>query len=92
MALEDILCAGMLVRKLEEILDQKARGNDGLTVALTIAGRFSSRVERTILNSDHGHELAALGMEEDVRVCAEVSTIGLLPVGRDGRLVGAKES
>ncbi len=92
MALEDVLCAGMLVRRLEGILRRKARGNDGLTVALTIAGRFGSRVERTILNSEHGRELIALGMEEDVRVCAKISIVDLLPVGKDGRLVGAKES
>ena len=91
LALEDVLCAGMLVGRLEAALEQSARGNDGLLVALTIARRFGTEVEEVILATDHGRELAAMGMEEDVRVCAQLSTMEVLPVGKDGRLVSAKE-
>lgn len=91
LALEDILCAGLLVERLQNNLAERAFGNDGFSVARTLAQLYGSTVEDVVLNSDHGRELVELDMEDDVHLCSRVSSMHVLPVGSNGRLVKAKE-
>jgi 2-phosphosulfolactate phosphatase len=91
LALEDILCAGLLVERLQNNLAERAIGNDGFTVARTLANLYGPAVEDTLLDCDHGRDLVALGMEEDVHICSQVSSMHVVPVGSNERLVQAKE-
>jgi 2-phosphosulfolactate phosphatase len=91
LALEDMLCAGLLIERLESSLSEKISGNDGFSVARTLARLYGSTVEEVVLKSDHGKELIDLDLEDDVRMCSQVSSMHVLPVGRNGRLVKAEE-
>ena len=91
LALEDILCAGLLVDRLQNNLAERASGNDGFAVARMLTQVSGSTVEDILLSCDHGRELTELGMVDDVRVCSQVSSMHVVPVGSNGRLVKAKE-
>lgn len=87
-SLEDAACAGALIGRLVE-------GSPGLALndAAEIAreyDRVHGRTPEAILRrSDHGRFLIQLGFEEDLPVCAQVDSVPVVPLLRDGRITAA---
>ncbi len=85
-ALEDVLCAGLILHQLWDGREPADR-SDAAHIAFTMYARDRERLAEAVARSTHGQRLIALGYEEDVRYCAQVDAVPLLPVYRDSRLV-----
>ncbi|MBP8976776.1 MAG: 2-phosphosulfolactate phosphatase [Bacteroidetes bacterium] len=78
-SLEDAVCAGMIVDKLEQ--------EEGVTVELTDSSRaaralyksFGRSILKMLKSTDHGMYLSEIGFENDLPVCAAVDSVPVLP-------------
>jgi len=77
-ALEDIVCAGMLVGKLVEV-DTRAQLTASARRALEAYGRHADNLARMVAGCEHGQYLTSIGMGRDVPYCAEVDRFDLVP-------------
>lgn len=81
-AIDDALCAGMLLGRLEERLGTALQVEEAGRAALTLAGAYG--VDPELLHeSAAGHALAEIGLAEDVDWCARVDVEALVPELRD---------
>ncbi len=85
LALEDVLCAGLLVARL--VASQSAELTDSARAALAIWNEGKTRVRDVLRQCAHGRYLRSVGFAEDVDYCSQVGTLHVVPVLRDGALV-----
>lgn len=85
-ALEDILCAGLILNQLWADTGHPER-SDAAHIALSLYAYDRDDLENALVRSNHAQRLIDLGFEEDVRYCARIDALPLLPVYRDSRLV-----
>ncbi len=85
LALEDTLCAGLLLDRLWEGRAPAAVA-DGAHVALTQYRHDQHRLARALFGCTHTQRLIALGMGDDVAYCARLDALPYLPVYRDSRI------
>jgi 2-phosphosulfolactate phosphatase len=85
-ALEDILCAGLILHRLWDGREPAER-SDAAHIAFSQYAQDRARLAQAIAQSNHGQHLTSLGYGEDVARCCEIDTSPLLPVYRDSRLV-----
>lgn len=80
-ALEDGLCAGLLVRELERIWGGGCESINDLGLAMHHAYlEAEPQLERVLLASASGKKLTQLGLRADVRFCAQVNAYPLVPM------------
>lgn len=89
-SLEDFVCGGALV---EEILARAASADTG--DAATAARRLWNEVYRNRIldlfhDAAHGRYLVSLGFERDLELCGERDSVPVVPVVREGRIVGSE--
>jgi 2-phosphosulfolactate phosphatase len=90
-ALEDTLCAGLL---LDKLWDGRLPGNvfDAAHIAATQYHHDRDQLAETIGRCNHAKRLKALGLAADIPVCTAIDSIPVVPVLRAGRIVnGAHE-
>ncbi|MEM1041781.1 MAG: 2-phosphosulfolactate phosphatase [Bacteroidota bacterium] len=85
-ALEDILCAGLILNQLWDGQEPQGR-SDAAHIALTQYAQDQGDLATTLARSNHARHLVELGFEDDVAYCAQVDAVSLLPVYHDSRLV-----
>ncbi|MDH4155703.1 MAG: 2-phosphosulfolactate phosphatase [candidate division Zixibacteria bacterium] len=90
-SIEDTVCGGMLIHTLATRYDRKLDLNDAASLALLLYRSNKSAVKRTIEQGEHGRYLASIGFAGDVEIAANVDSMPVLPVLRDGRLVKESE-
>lgn len=90
-SIEDTVCGGLLIHTLATRYDKKLDLNDAASLALLLYRSNKSAVKRTIEQGEHGRYLASIGFAGDVEMAAEVDSMPVLPVLRDGRLVDESE-
>lgn len=77
-SLEDAVCAGALLRRMEQITGTGIETNDAGRAALALAS--ATRVAPSFLaETDAGRALAEIGLEGDLEVCAQVDRHGIVP-------------
>ncbi len=81
-SLEDATCAGMLITRLQARFGLRAldKLSDSARAALSVYAQYGSDIYRTLLESDHGRNLSALGFEEDIRAASQIDSVPLVPV------------
>ena len=85
-ALEDVLCAGMILDKLWG--DQRPDTlSDGAHIAYSQFRYDRKRLARALFGCEHTQRLIELGFGDDVAYCAQLNTIPILPRYEDSRLV-----
>jgi 2-phosphosulfolactate phosphatase len=85
-ALEDALCAGLLVDRLAEHA-AAAPLDDGARIAHGLYRGARDDLARALFTADHTRRLVALGAGDDVALCARLDASDVLPVYRDNQLV-----
>lgn len=80
-ALEDALCAGLLVDRVGGAED------DGARIAHGLYRGARGDLARALFEADHTRRLVALGAGDDVAACARLDVTDTLPVFRDNQLV-----
>lgn len=85
-AIEDAVCAGMLVRTLQD-RDIEMDSGDSAVAARVLADRLGTDLETLLLDSAAGRFLVEIGMRDDVVFCAGVDTHPVVPRVRDRQVV-----
>ena len=86
-SIEDTICGGMLIHLLAAEHKIKLEFNDASSLALLLYRTNSRAIGKAIAQGEHGRFLISIGFEHDVRSVAEIDSVPVLPVLKDGRLV-----
>jgi 2-phosphosulfolactate phosphatase len=86
-ALEDGLCAGLLVEELANRCTEPIVVNDFAAAMLHAYRSARPALQEIIMQSSNGRKLAKIGFEEDVRYCCEVNRTSVVPVLQGDLLV-----
>lgn len=80
-SLEDTVCAGAIAYSLmqEGSLDHLA-GNDEVVDAVALYAQWSDRLLQLLHYASHGKRLLRLGGEDDLKYCAQVDVLDILPI------------
>jgi 2-phosphosulfolactate phosphatase len=85
-ALEDAVCAGMMVERLAGGSSGEHELNDGAIAALALARRFGDDLDAMLRSTAAAKQLIAIGQEHDVVYCAGIDTLDVVPVLEDRRI------
>jgi 2-phosphosulfolactate phosphatase len=77
--LEDVVCGGMIVQGLER-RDVAVTLTDSALAARSLYKTFGRSLYKMLRTCDHGNYLISIGFEEDLKVCAGVDTVPVLPM------------
>lgn len=91
-AIEDAVCAGMMLVELQRKTSRKLDLNDGAVSAMILAERYRDSVPEVVANSHHGRYLARIGMQDDLLFCADVNRLPLVPIYSDGKITIARKT
>ncbi len=86
-SIEDTLCGGMLLHLISAVHKRELGLNDAASLAILLYRSNKTAIKQTIRQGEHGRYLESLGFERDLELAAEIDSIPVLPVLRDGRLV-----
>ncbi len=85
-AIEDAVCAGMLVHLLGEGETGEIALSDASLAAKALYRTSSRNIQRMVRQSEDGRYLDSLGFADDLRYCAGLDTIPVLPLLDDNVL------
>lgn len=85
-ALEDAVCAGMLIHRITGWAAETPGLSDGASVALTLFKAHGKSPLKMLQASEHGRHLMSLGFGDDLRVCAGVDSLPVVPSFEGGVL------
>ena len=88
-SIEDATCAGMIISKVKEVTDVDTE--DAALTALILYKNFKKSILGMMKKSDHGQYLISIGFLEDLKFCAEVDSVPVVPVV-SGLVVRIKQS
>jgi 2-phosphosulfolactate phosphatase len=77
--LEDAVCAGKIINRLKKILKKNFCLDDAALAAASLDTMYGKNVLRMLKQSQHGNDLVQLGFAEDLKVCAEIDAVPVLP-------------
>jgi 2-phosphosulfolactate phosphatase len=86
-SIEDTLCGGMLIDKLESMTEQTLELNDAASLALLLYANNSRTFGAAIARGEHGRTLANIGFAPDVTTATDVDSIPVLPVLKEHRII-----
>ena len=79
--IEDAVCAGKIINRLSrEVSGGELLTDDAGSAAAILDKSFGRTILKMLKNSEHGKLLIDLGFAEDLKVCAGLDTIDVLPV------------
>jgi 2-phosphosulfolactate phosphatase len=78
-SMEDSVCAGMLMQKLIDQGHRVTYGDAG-SAALTLYKSNGRSLLKMLKSSEHGRYLAEIGFGDDLKFCAEVDSLPVLPL------------
>jgi len=85
-SLEDAVCAGMLVQKLQE--EQLDSFSDGALAARALYKTYGRSILKMLRMADHGRQLEELGYGNDLALCASTDSVRVIPV-LEGNIIKA---
>lgn len=85
-ALEDAVCAGMLIERVMKGRTKTLALNDGAIAALGLAKRFAGDLDAMMRDTAAGRQLTQIGHEHDVVYCAGVDQLDVVPRLEDRRI------
>jgi 2-phosphosulfolactate phosphatase len=89
-ALEDAVCAGMLIERLCEGGEMDL--NDGARAARLLYRQNEQSIPSLLRDCEHGKHLESLGFAKDLEACGRVDSLKILPIVREGRISKAKRA
>lgn len=90
-SLEDTLCGGMIIDRLETRHGVSGQLNDAASLSLLLYRSNQDNLTQAIANGEHGRFLQTIGFESDIETASRVDSIKVVPVLKDGRLVKMNE-
>ena len=83
-SLEDTVCGGMLIDRIIKKGKRSFPLTDASRSAHILFQKFEANIVESFHLSQHGRNLVDRGFEEDLSYCAQVDTINMVPVFKDG--------
>jgi 2-phosphosulfolactate phosphatase len=77
--IEDSVCAGLLVSRLQKALGGKLELNDAARVGEVLVERYADCLVDSLKQSSHGRHLLKHGFAEDLETCARLDVMEILP-------------
>ncbi len=85
-ALEDAVCAGMIIHELLQRSKSRWELSDSARAAQHLYDRDHLSLLPMISECEHGSYLSQIGMQDDLPVCIEVNRLPVLPVFSEGKI------
>ena len=82
--LEDVVCGGMLIKKILQKLNSPSPLNDGAVAAQILYQQFAGGILKMLHLSSHGKRLLQIGQDDDLKMCSAINSIDLVPIYKDG--------
>jgi 2-phosphosulfolactate phosphatase len=79
-SLEDAVCAGMMIQQLQEESSIEIELTDSARASLLLYRSLGRSILKMLKTSEHGQYLAEIGFADDLKVCAAVDSVPVLPV------------
>jgi 2-phosphosulfolactate phosphatase len=87
LSLEDFVCGGAIVDEVLARLGEGVETNDAAVAARSLwDGAYRGRILQLFRDASHGRYLVSLGFERDLDLCADLDSVPLVPVVREGRI------
>lgn len=83
-SLEDVVCGGMVIDRICKKRGKSIHLTDASSSARILYQRFEGSLVEALRLSNHGRDLLALGLEDDLFYCSQTDRIDLVPTFRDG--------
>jgi len=78
--IEDAVCAGRIINELEIEYKTNLVLDDGAIAAAALDRTFGKNILKMMKNSEHGKFLTSIGFGDDLKVCAEIDSMDVLPM------------
>lgn len=78
--LEDAICAGRIINLLKEITEFNIIVDDAGLAASLLDKSFGKNILKMLKNSEHGKYLTEIGFSDDLKICAAIDSIPILPI------------
>lgn len=78
--LEDAVCAGMMIEALMKHDTLELELSDSVKAARAIYKPFGRSILKMLKNTEHGKYLTEIGFGEDLKICAAVDSVPVLPI------------
>lgn len=79
LSMEDTVCAGMLIEKVLAGTEADAALSDSVQVARVLFKAYGKKLLKMFSESEHGKYLTEIGFRLDLKTCAGVDTMPVLP-------------
>ena len=83
-SIEDVACGGMLIERIAERRGRHLDLSDAAFSSRLLYERFKGGLVEVLRLSDHGKDLLALGLGEDLLYCAQTDITDLVPIFTHG--------
>jgi 2-phosphosulfolactate phosphatase len=90
-SLEDAVCAGMMIQKLMKDESLELNLSDSAKAAHALYKSFGRSVLKMLKTSEHGKYLIEIGFADDLKICAAVDSVPVLPVQIENKIKLKKE-
>jgi 2-phosphosulfolactate phosphatase len=90
-SLEDAVCAGMMMNKLLKVESLELNLSDSAKAAHALYKSFGRSILKMLKNSEHGKFLLEIGFADDLKICAAVDSVPVLPVQIENKIKLKKE-
>jgi 2-phosphosulfolactate phosphatase len=79
-SLEDAVCAGMMIQNLLKADSLEVELSDSAKAAHALSKTFGRSILKMLKTSEHGKYLIEIGFAEDLKICAQVDSVPVLPI------------
>jgi 2-phosphosulfolactate phosphatase len=79
-SLEDAVCAGMMIQNLLKAESLEVELSDSANAAHALYKSFGRSILKMLKTSEHGKYLIEIGFAEDLKICAQVDSVPVLPI------------
>jgi 2-phosphosulfolactate phosphatase len=90
-SLEDAVCAGMMIQKLMKDGSLELNLSDSAKAAHALYKSFGRSILKMLKTSEHGKYLSEIGFADDLKICAAVDSVPVLPVQIENKIKLKKE-
>jgi len=79
-SMEDAVCAGMMIQNLLKAESLEVELSDSAKAAHALSKSFGRSILKMLKTSEHGKYLIEIGFAEDLKICAQVDSVPVLPI------------
>ena len=83
--IEDTICAGALIQKMQSFKED-IKITDAAKASIVLNEQFGSNVLEMLRESEHGKLLIENGFEDDLKFCAELDNMPIIPFYKGGEI------